>query len=112
MLRITIHNQQSDCVLQLEGHLVEPWVTEVTAVWREVSQGADGRRLIVDLRGVCHVDAAGKDAMSVMYLAGARLVACGCVMPEVIREISQQVRRTPHEPEVFPCPDPRILPPS
>jgi len=106
------HNQEIEVVLKLEGHLVEPWVSELTRVWREVSQGADGRRLVVDLRDVCHVDAAGKDVMSVMYLAGARLVTGGCVMPEVVREISQQVRRTPREPEVFPCPDSRVLQPS
>ena len=112
MLRITIHNQDSGVSLKLEGHLIEPWVSELTAVWREITQGAHGRRLLVDLRGVCHVDAAGKDAMSVMYLAGAHLVTGGCVMPEVVREISEQVRREPREPEDVTCPESPVLQPS
>lgn len=97
MLRITVREEDDELLLKLEGDLVDPWVRELNAIWGEAGARTDVRRVRVDLRGVCRVDAAGKDAMSLMYLAGARLETGGCVLPEVVREISEETRRRPVE---------------
>lgn len=112
MLRITVQRKDEDLLLKLEGDLVDPWVGELNAVWRETGRFGGGRPVRVDLRGVCRVDAAGKDAMSLMYLAGARLITGGCVMPEVVREISEEAGRVPPRPEESTCSDQPMLQPS
>jgi hypothetical protein len=86
MLRITTQIAGDELVMKLEGCVAGPWVREVEACWRHAST-RDGA-LRVDLTGVCHVDAAGRELMTRIYRAGALFVTSGCVMPEVIREIS------------------------
>jgi hypothetical protein len=45
----------------------------------------------VDLTDVCHADEAGRRLMSVMHRAGVRFLVQGCVMREVVREISAPI---------------------
>jgi len=87
MLRITIQRAEDDVVMKLEGCLAGPWVDELEACWCQAT--TDGGRVRVDLRSVCHVDAAGRELMTRMHRAGAAFMASGCVMPEVVREVTE-----------------------
>ena len=92
MFRITSRVGEHEHVLKLEGCLMGAWVPELHACWRQASETLEGRRLRVDLTDVCHVDRAGRELMTLMYRAGVRFVARGCVMPELVREISAAVQ--------------------
>ena len=89
MFRITTQTEGGEFVLKLEGCLTGPWVRELDTCWHGVVETLDGRQMRVDLTALCHVDAAGRELMTEMYRAGARFVTRGCVMPEVVREISE-----------------------
>ena len=89
MVRITTQAVDDELVLKLEGCLAGAWVRELDICWREAVVKLNGRRMRIDLTGVCHADAAGRELMTLMYRAGARFVTSGCVMPEVVREISE-----------------------
>ena len=89
MFRITTQTDDDELVMKLEGCLAGPWVRELDTCWRDVMTGIDGRRVRIDLTALCHVDAAGRELMAVMHRAGAQFVTRGCVMPEVVREISE-----------------------
>ena len=97
MLRITFTDTNADPVLKLEGYLAGAWVGELEACWVEARPRLGDRRLRVDLRGVCHVDDRGRALLGQLHDAGAEFLACGCEMPEVIREIATSERRTPME---------------
>ena len=79
MLRITIQRADDDLVMKLEGCLAGPWVHELDACWRQ-ARAQQGGRVRVDLRGVCHVDEAGRELMGRMHHAGAAFV----VLPAVV----------------------------
>ena len=87
MFRITTRGADGELVLTLEGYLTGAWVQELETCWHAVTEEAPGARLRVDLTGLWRVDVAGRDLLSEMYRAGARLVAKGCVMPVLVREI-------------------------
>lgn len=97
MLRITSQNADDELVIKLEGCLIGAWVGELELFWHEATKSPRGRRMRVDLRDVCHVDDAARELMTRMYLAGTHFVATGCVMPEVVREVSESAGgRVPH----------------
>jgi len=89
MLRITTQTAGGELVMKLEGCLAGPWVRELDTCWRDALATLAGRRIHVDLTAVCHVDATGRELMAAMHHAGARFVTGGCVMPEIVREISE-----------------------
>jgi ABC-type transporter Mla MlaB component len=74
--------------LKLEGNLVGVWVTELEDCWRSAHSSLEGRSLCVDLVGVEQVDRAGRYLLALMRRNGARLIASGAVMTELVRTIS------------------------
>ena len=89
MFRITTRASVDELVIKLEGNLVGPWVRELDTCWRDALTQLVGRRMQVDLTAVCHVDAEGRELMARMHRAGAAFVTRGCVMPEVVREVTE-----------------------
>ena len=86
-LRITTRDLGETVELKLEGCLAGAPINAAEACWDQVIKSP--RRLMrVDLRGICHVDEDGRRLMTNMHRAGAQFVTAGCVMPEVVREIS------------------------
>jgi ABC-type transporter Mla MlaB component len=88
MLRITSQIADDKFALKLEGWLTSAWVDELDTCWRAVTNSVGSRRICVDLSDVQYVDEAGRDLLTAMYRAGVRFVTKGCVMPELVREIS------------------------
>ena len=88
MLRITVHRSPRRIVLKLEGRLSGAWVAEVDRCWRAAGQACGGP-VEIDLGDVSLVDAAGEVLLARMHRAGVRFVTRGCVMPELVREISE-----------------------
>lgn len=91
MVRITTQTSDDELVFKVEGCLAGPAVRAFETCWRDEIRGLDRRRVRVDLTAVCHVDGGGRELLSVIHRAGALFVTKGCVMPEVIREISGAV---------------------
>ena len=89
MLRITIHEDDKVCKLELAGRLEGPWVAETENAWR-ASLRPD-RKIEFDLRQMTGVDSAGRALLASIQRAGACLIAEGVWMTALLDElISQQ----------------------
>jgi hypothetical protein len=88
MLRITIHEDDKVCKLELAGRLEGPWVAETENAWR-ASLRPD-RKIEVDLRQVMGFDNAGRDLLAAIQRAGACFIVEGVWMTALIGELSSQ----------------------
>jgi hypothetical protein len=88
MLRITVHVDGDRCRLQLSGRLCGPWVGETAKVWHPAL--CSGKEIEVDMREVTGIDAAGRELLVAMHVAGARLVAKGVAMTALLEEITRE----------------------
>jgi hypothetical protein len=86
MLRITLHNDDTKCRLELAGKLAGPWVAETENVWRSAS--CSGKEIELDMREVTGIDDAGRELLVVMHQAGAGFVVEGVAMTALIEEIA------------------------
>ena len=86
MLRITVHEDGGQCRLELAGKLGGPWVAETENVW--LSARCPGKEIEVDMREVTGIDDAGRELLSAMHRAGARLIAKGVWMTALIEEFA------------------------
>jgi ABC-type transporter Mla MlaB component len=76
MLRITIHEKESEMELVLEGRVAGPWVEELDRVWVETAPRLGSRKLSIDLRNVTYADSGGKRVLrDIFSQSGAELVA-------------------------------------
>jgi hypothetical protein len=88
MLRITIHEDEKVCRLELAGRLEGPWVAETENAWR-ASLRPD-RKIEVDLRQLMGVDDAGRDLLAAIHLAGACLIVEGVWLNALIGALTSQ----------------------
>ena len=88
MLKITVQESPGEVRLKLEGNLAGAWVTELEDCWRSAHSILAGRPLCVDLTAVEQVDRAGRYLLALLRRNGARLVASGAVMTELVRTLS------------------------
>jgi hypothetical protein len=86
MLRITVHEEGGQCRLELAGKLGGPWVAETEKVW--LSAACSGKEIEVDMSEVTGVDDAGRELLSAMHRAGARLIVKGLWMTALVEEIT------------------------
>jgi anti-anti-sigma regulatory factor len=87
MLRITVHEQPSVVIFQLEGRLAGPWVQELEEHLRSALNTHSEPTLRVDLTGVTFIDAAGKACLAALHRQGAELVAPDCLTRGIVDEI-------------------------
>ena len=89
MFRLTEQCASGRLVLKLEGRCSSDVVGELDASWRAAVQKVGDRPIWIDLRDVWLVDDAGRAQLVRMYRAGALFVTQGCLMGELVREISE-----------------------
>jgi anti-anti-sigma regulatory factor len=67
-LRVTIHQHEVEHVtLQVEGKIAGPHVPVLHRAWQDLVASIGPRRLRVDLRGVTHVDGAGRTLLAEIH---------------------------------------------
>ena len=86
MLRITVDHDDTSCRLKLAGRLCGYWVAETKRAWR--SSPCLGKTIEVDMRELTSIDNEGRELLSAMYQAGARLVVEGVWMTALVEEIT------------------------
>ena len=89
MFRITEQRGVDRFILKLEGRFSAAWVNELDASWRRATESGDSESIWVDLTDVYLVDLAGQEQLTRMHRAGVRFLTRGCVMRELVREISE-----------------------
>lgn len=94
MLRVTVHEDGTVCRLELAGKLGGPWVAETEHAWR--SYFCSDKQIEIDIRQLTGVDDAGRELLSVMHQAGARLIAEGVAITALVHEITGDITGKQH----------------
>jgi hypothetical protein len=94
MLRILTVEEPYSTTLKLEGRLVSDWIPEAHRAWSEVIRKLNGKKLTIDLFELTFADDLGRELLSLMHEAGARLLGTGPMISGLIEEI-QSERRQP-----------------
>jgi anti-anti-sigma regulatory factor len=89
MFRLTEQCTSGRLVLKLEGRCSLDVVGELEAGWQSATHRAGEHGICIDLSDVLVVDDAAREQLARMHRAGARFVSRGCLMRELIREITR-----------------------
>ena len=92
MLKVSIQEEIGAISLLVEGRLAGPWVSELETCWQRESARAAGRVLAVRLSNVIFIDDTGKDLLTRIFRAGARIDGNGCMVRAILERITGQSR--------------------
>jgi hypothetical protein len=91
MLRVTIKQEGSTEIWELEGRLSGEWVNELSRLWKE-RPPQSGLSAEVNLKAVSFIDPAGKQMLAEMRQQGAEIKGCGCMVRALVEEIMGKKR--------------------
>lgn len=96
MFRISTIETAQERKLVVEGTLMAPWVAELRKTWGAAGAGLEGRLLVIDLRGVTRIDAAGEAAILELMEDGARFSCSGVLNRHVLKQLEQKCHSRAH----------------
>lgn len=85
MLKISVHHEEGNTVLVLEGRLEAPWVPELENAEAIRGLSSDHDLVTIDLCGLTGMDALGESTLRDLFRRGASL-RCADVMNEFFVE--------------------------
>lgn len=85
MLKISFLDIPRQRVLVVEGQLVPPWTEEFARACEKARTDLEGRRLIIDLKGVTAISTEGKTLLLELLRSKTKL-RCGVYLAEVLRQ--------------------------
>lgn len=88
MFRLTEHATSDRLVLKLEGRCSSEVIEVLRATWLAARLKAGDRPIWIDLTDALVVDDAVCNQLARMHLAGACFESRGCLMREVVRQIT------------------------
>lgn len=77
--------------MKLEGRIAGPWVEELRRTWTSLAPSLGSKRLCLDLCEVTFVDTAGKQLLTNLRKAGARLLADTAMTKALVEEIEHSL---------------------
>lgn len=81
MLLVNRFDEPYSVRLRLDGLLASEAVSRVERAWEEAVSLAQGRKLVLDVSGITHIDPAGEDFLRRLHRAGTRIDDDGRYFP-------------------------------
>jgi anti-anti-sigma regulatory factor len=90
MLKISVKDErpQKQLLLEVEGRLAGPWVEELDRCWESERRRSPSEDVVVRLANVTFIDEAGKELLTKIFHAGAKLEGRGCMVRAIIARIT------------------------
>jgi hypothetical protein len=88
MLRISVTQMHENIVLDLEGRLAGPWISELDRCWRDCQAQSAGKTITVRLRAVTFIDDSGKELLTRMFEQHTKLEGAGCLVRAILAGIT------------------------
>ena len=90
MFRLTERNGSDRVVLKLEGRCSSEVIDPLVASWLAARLNAGDRPIYIDLTDALIVDDSVREQLARMHLAGACFESRGCLMREMVRQITDR----------------------
>jgi anti-anti-sigma regulatory factor len=90
MFKISVKDEepQKKHLLEVEGRLAGPWVEELERCWESERSRVPSEAIVVRLSNVSFIDEAGKELLSKIFHAGAKVEGHGCMVRAIIARIT------------------------
>lgn len=97
-MRVTIQQSGDDgVIMKIEGKIAGPNVPALNQAWQDLQLSLGQRKLLVDLRGVTHVDGTGRDLLAEIQQTTSAGFLADTPLTKYFAELAQQGIRTRSE---------------
>ena len=92
MLKISVIDNPTRCLLVLEGKLIAPWAVELRTACEKVRTDLNGRELVIELRHVTAISHEGETVVLELMNEGVRFLSRGVFSKHTLKELTRRAR--------------------
>jgi|SRR5271170_1045938 len=97
MLRISLVDNRTRCLLVLEGKLIAPWTAELRSACEKARADLNGRDLVVEMKHITAISQEGEHAILELINEGVKFCSRGVFTKRVLKQLSRRASRDPRE---------------
>lgn len=93
MLKISLVETRTNCVLVLEGKLIAPWTTELKVACEKAKANLRNRDLVVDLKHITAISQEGENVLCELMKEQVKFRSRGVFTKQVLKLCARRVQR-------------------
>ena len=93
MLKISLIENRTCCLLVLEGKLIAPWTAELKAACEKARAELRDRELVVDLKHITVISQEGENVLCELMSEQVKLRGRGVFTKQILRQVARRARR-------------------
>lgn len=97
MLKISLIDTRTRCLLVVEGKLIAPWAAELRIACRKARADLRGRELMVEMQHVTAISQEGENLLLELMNDGVKFRGSGVFSKHVLRMLSRRTRQDSEE---------------
>jgi hypothetical protein len=93
MLRISLVDNRTRCLLVLEGKLIAPWTSELRSACEKARADLNGRDLVVEMKHITTISQEGENVILELINEGVKFCSRGVFTKRVLKQLSRRASR-------------------
>jgi anti-anti-sigma regulatory factor len=93
MLKISLVENRTCCLLVLEGKLIAPWTVELRAACEKARADLRNRELVVDLKHITAISQEGENVLCDLMNQQVKFRGRGVFTKQILRQVAHRARK-------------------
>jgi anti-anti-sigma regulatory factor len=93
MLKISLVENRTCCLLVLEGKLIAPWTVELRTACEKARADLRNRELVVDLKHITAISQEGENVLGELMNQQVKFRGGGVFTKQVLRQVAHRARK-------------------
>jgi hypothetical protein len=92
MLKISLVESRTRCLLVVEGKLIAPWAAELRSACEKARADLNGRRLIVEMKHITTICQEAENVIIELTNKGVKFYSRGVFTKQLLRQLTRRAR--------------------
>jgi hypothetical protein len=97
MLKISLIENRTRCLLVVEGKLMAPWAAELRSACEKARADLNSRELVIEMKHITTISQEGEDVILQLLNEGVKCCSRGVFAKHVLKQLTRQARRDARE---------------
>ena len=93
MLKISLVENRTRCLLVVEGKLIAPWAAELRSACEKAKAELHGRELVIEMKQITAICQEGENVILGLINEGIKFCSRGVFTKHILKELARRARK-------------------
>jgi hypothetical protein len=97
MLKISLVENRTRCVLVVEGKLLAPWAAELRSACEKARADLNSRKFVIEMKQITAISQEGENVILELINEGVKFCPRGVFTKHMLKQLARRARKNPKE---------------